>query len=272
MFVTADQVTKDDAYAFMPIAQWPPDFQRDQQTVKELHERGLTLFPGYDQLSIYEDKWVQTQLYKEWMPETFLIENDQQAREALPKLTFPFVSKAKVGSASANVRLIRNLAQAADEINAVFRPCAGGLSMKRGRGNVERQTGYLIWQEFVPNNVRDYRVIRLGTQHLVLRRRNRTDVPFASGSGFVEPVAELNETDAQALQAGIKFFDAIKTKWCGIDLVVTQDGQWKVLETTVRWALDAYFPCIFYPRQDRTGAEIWKVVMDELETGAFDDR
>jgi glutathione synthase/RimK-type ligase-like ATP-grasp enzyme len=229
------------------------------------------LIIGLDDTLEYEDKLLQAStISPAWMPRTYIITKPDDALRRLNSIDLPFISKSKTGSASRNVRFIETRKQAEKEIEAAFGTTGLVAPHKLGEGV---QRGYLLWQEFLPNNAYDYRVCKIGDSYMMLRRHNREDLPFASGSGRVEPVTELDDETASVLEFSTWFFKAIDTKWCGIDVVKDKDGRWKVLETTIGWSQPAYSECRFFDLHGKPskyrGQDIWKVAMNAIERGVF---
>jgi glutathione synthase/RimK-type ligase-like ATP-grasp enzyme len=254
MFTRTNEV--EGGYCFMHLRQYPPGIDRDREVAEELHKR-TTLIPDIAQVRLYEDKEKQVEAFGEWMPETQIF----RSREEVRYLEFPFVSKSRTGASSINVRMVRSRSQADREIDFVF---GGGLKIHKGM-----QQGYLIWQRFLNGNPGDYRVIRIGRQHMILRRWNRDDKPMASGSGKFTSIVDLDEETAEVLQTSKLFFDQVQTRWCGIDLAQDPDTlEWKVLESTVGWTFKAYLDCRFIGT-DFYGRDTWTVFLNELEAGVF---
>jgi glutathione synthase/RimK-type ligase-like ATP-grasp enzyme len=254
----------DPCYAFIRVN------QGGERLVNELalHERlagaGYSMIIGSEDTRMYEDKVAQSKAYASWLPPTLVLEDREDALAAVEDIDLPFVSKSRTGSASRNVRLITTRAQARAEIEAAF---GRGLEAPHKLGELV-QKGYLIWQSFCPGNAYDYRVCKIGRRIMILRRYNRDDVPFASGSGKTEAVTALNAETSEVYDFAAKFFEAIGTNWCGID-VVRGRGGWRLLETTIGWSQKAYADCTFFNSR-RKGAEMWELVCDEVEAGVFD--
>ena len=253
-------------YAFMRINQGGVRMEEEKRLLWRLASLGVRTIPELQYGLLYENKLGQAHAFRDWMPATRVLTDPAGARRAVGELGYPFLSKSADGSASRNVRLIHNADQAETEIQLAF---GAGLPTPHRLGT-GIQKGYLIWQRFLGGNAYDYRVIAVGRQRLLLRRHNRPDVPFASGSGLCEPITDLDPETTAVLEASNAFFAAARTNWCGIDLVRDPDSQqWRVLEITLGWSMKAYLPCRFINTR-RSGAEIWTVLLDELEAGVFE--
>jgi glutathione synthase/RimK-type ligase-like ATP-grasp enzyme len=262
-------------YVFMRVPQWSPDLE----TGKRLADRlrcipDVVLIPEFETIDCYEDKIRQTQLYEPWMPLTYLLTATNRLDDAINAaghLGFPFISKGSVASASVNVRLVKTLHEAVTEFKEAM--SGDGLPMRAG-GKDLRQKGYLLWQRFLKGNDYDYRACINGRLCMLLRRYNRDDKPFASGSGKTEPITELTTETRVVLNTAFNFFRQHGMKWCGIDLVRDPStGEWKVLETTLGWSLRAYHECVYFTRQAKKsqyrGADWADLLLDEIEAGVF---
>ena len=250
--------------AFMRINQGGARMEMDKALLRHLAAARVNVIPSVEDSEVYEDKLAQSELYAAFMPKTLVLRDAHAADRAVTTLGYPFVSKSRTGSASRNCRMIYSPDQARREIGQAF---GGGLEAPHTLGEGV-QRGYLIWQEFLPGNSYDYRVCKIGRRSMILRRYNRADVPFASGSGITEPVTALDDETAGVLAFANEFFDSRGTRWCGIDVVRDLHGRWRLLETTIGWSQKAYAECSFFGTS-RTGAEMWDLVCDEIKAGVF---
>lgn len=237
---------------------------QEKEILMKLSQAGFVTIPSVEDSEAYEDKLLQSRLYRKWMPRTLISTNRAEAESFVGTLPYPFISKSRTGSASCNVRLVKSAAEARKEIAQAFGPIGLRVPHKLGE---HIQKGYIIWQEFCLDNPYDYRVCRIGNDTMMLRRYNRDDVPFASGSGKTEPVKILDGETLDVFTFADQFFTATGTKWCGIDVVKARGG-WKLLETTIGWSQKAYADCVFF-ESGRPGADIWELTADQLERGVF---
>jgi glutathione synthase/RimK-type ligase-like ATP-grasp enzyme len=273
--ITSAQEVVEPGYAFLRIPQWEPGLSVGKRAAAALAlHSDVTMIPDATSCDTYEDKVKQAQLYAPFMPETFLLRSMQEAYLLLDhhfsELGFPFISKSAKGSASNNVRLVRTYEQAVREIHSAFGSSSSGIPTRIG-GVPDPQRGYLLWQRFLAGNSGDYRVCIVGRQRMMLRRGNRDDVPFASGSGRATPITKLDVETEAVLAAADEFFSANDLRWCGIDLVRDPlDDRWRVLETTLGWSLKSYADCAFFGTPYR-GSQMFRVLCDEIEAGAFDE-
>jgi len=255
-------------YMFYRMEQGNDGTQR-RHALTVLDKPGIIGVQSRSDIREYEDKVRQIDTYRRWMPETRLVFQQKDSALAADALGFPFISKSRSGSASGSVRVIPDMKSALVEADAVF---GDGLVTSR-----EVQKDYLLWQKFFRNE-HVYRVVRIGNWYWMLRVFNRPNSPLASGSGRFEPVIPDTYVKREVLSTAVKFFDAARTKWCGIDLLY--DGsEWKVLETTLAWDLHSRGANVDCPVFDRngvlptagwTGAHQFEILLREIERGVFD--
>lgn len=240
-FKRADEVPPG-SVAFVRLDQFRERRNLSISIIEELHRGGVRTLPSLEDAQIYDDKIAQLEKLRHFMPDTHLVYNDRDARTALKKLTFPFVSKSSVGANSANVRLVRNEREALKEISFAF--SGRGIPVTYGR----RQLGYLYWQRLVPVT-HDYRIILVGDYAWGLVRQNRKDVPFASGSGINRTLTLETEGERQAFELGWQVKDYLGTDMVGLDIVLDNDKP-LLLETTSSWTIG---PHVTGPVFDREG-------------------
>ena len=261
---------------FMRLDQHQPRLATEKPLLATLEAKGAILIPNRFHGELYEDKYLQARAFSPFMPETVLIDDEAKAMHMIGVFDYPFISKSKTGSASADVRLIRNANEAKREIEAVF---GDGLNTVH-RACETVQKDYLIWQEFLSGNPYDYRIVATGRSLMALQRHNWPGTVFASGSGENNPAPETPEL-WDVLRAAHKFFAATQARWCGIDMVRdSRSGQWKLLETTLGWQQSAYLDCPYYcdagdgygwfrHKKGARGAQMFAVLWDEIEAGVF---
>jgi hypothetical protein len=270
-----DPRVPDKGYAFMHMHFHPQ--------VRSLHKRHmasmamnpqLKLVPDYRMSVVYDDKAEQARQFSKWIPRTRIFWAPTSARNWLEKgATFPFVSKSQEGAASTNVRLVETIDQANLEVRHAF----SDIGIKCKYGQVQR--GYLLWQEFIPDNTGDYRVVAIGNKRIMLRRNNRGARAVTTGPGDIIPVKQLNDQSLAALDFAHDFFTDEDIKWGCVDIIYDKKRERHfVLECTVGWTMHAYSDCAFFEwdaqagawaNEGRTGADTWNVLLDEIEAGSF---
>lgn len=234
----------------------------------------LLLIPDYRSSILFDDKLEQARQLAKYMPRTDVFYTPKAAREWLERESrYPFMSKSAEGASSHNVRLIQAYKEAHEEIKYAFSD--RGIRCRYALA----QRGYLLWQQFIPDNDHDLRIIAVGSKRLVLRRFNRDNAPMASGSGKLEPIKVMDAEAASALEYANKFFAHERMPWCGVDLV-RDASRWYILESTVSWTMTGYNDCSFFQWDAKvgdtgierggsvaTGLQVWDILLDEIERG-----
>ena len=248
----------DDAVAFVRLNQMGDLRNEGKGIVAALSARGIPSLPNAFESDLYDDKAAQMSVLKKWLPPTSLIQDSNEALKKVHEMRYPFMSKSKDGASSASVRFIQTPEQATQEIKAVF---SRGIQSVYNR----RQKGYLIWQDFIPGNECDYRVIITGDRLFGLKRYIREDRPMASGSGNNEPIFSLDDPKAiLAFQTAIEISSVIQTEWMAYDFVFDGDRCY-VLEMSSAWMAGPYHLCQMFdfdlkPTMERGGHMFDKAV------------
>jgi glutathione synthase/RimK-type ligase-like ATP-grasp enzyme len=232
LFRRPDEVP-DGAVAFVRLNQMGSYREQGKRIVEVLSKRGIATLPNAFEAQLYDDKAAQISVLKAWLPPTHLIQDANEALELAQKMSYPFMSKSLDGASSAGVRLIHSVEKAQQEVRKVF---SLGIPSVYNR----KQKGYLIWQDFIPENDCDYRVIITSDRLFGLKRYVREDRPMASGSGNNEPILTLDEPKARkAFQTAIEISQAIQTQWMAYDFVFDGDKPY-VLEMSSAWTAGPY--------------------------------
>lgn len=229
----------------------------------------LTMIQDVDQVAVYENKTSQWRRWHQWMPPTGRFDGIEHAlhfAHGLPADHW-IVSKADVGASSVNVRVLKNREELIRHIEQVFtvgvpvNHCSGGAR--------STQKGYVLLQEFIPHDV-TWRVNIVGTRMAAFKRFCYPDRPVAQ-TGNVAPVMEIDDEIASLLEFSRRVFTDIKTRWCAIDILKDQQGQWKLIETSLAWPWPSPGDCDNAPffGTNRRWREMWEVMFDEFEAGAW---
>lgn len=233
---------ENNTYAFVHLAHHPNHIkERDKRVCQIISlKENVKLIPSLTECIMYDDKIMYYEKCPKWCPKTFVIKSEDCAFNVIGQMSFPFISKSRDGAASSNVRLIRKESDARREIFDAFK----NEGIKKFEG---KQRGYLIWQEFCLNNTNDWRVIMIAKKYgYVLKRNNRPDIPFASGSGNLEPVRSLTPLTSNLLDFTRKFAIENDFIFVGVDIVFDNNQKPVILEMTTGWDINGYKNCMIY--------------------------
>lgn len=254
----------DSGYVFMHMSH--------HQQVRMFHKRAmaimamnpnLTLIPSYRASDLYDDKLEQARQLSRWMPRTHVFYTPGSARRYLSLVKFPFVSKSSEGSSGHNVRVIRTMEEAREEIRLAF----SDIGVRGKHGMIQR--GYLLWQDHVEGPVHDLRVVAVGRQRMILQRRFREGDPTSGRSVPVTRNAIDNDMRA-GLELADEFLRTEDIRWCAVDLV-SDGANWYVIECSAGWTMNSFYECDFVgpAGETRKGIDVWEVLLDEIEAGVF---
>lgn len=148
------------------------------------------------------------------MPQSFISYSYEDSLDYIKNCKYPLVSKAAGGAGSRNVRLLKNLWEAKNELDYLFNR---NLKNKLNRKILSKfgimhtkydfQKNYVNYQEFIPNNIRDFRITTIGGKYAFAFYRKNRDKDFrASGSGKIDHNPEGHDLNA------IKYFLSISRK------------------------------------------------------------
>lgn len=236
----------------------------------------LTMVQDRAQVEVYDNKSAQFERWGNLMPYTRRFDNRSNALEFIHQWDGGWlVSKADVGASSNNVRILRTRAEQEHHVNQCF---GTGLRVTHSAGgggdrDVEsRQQGYVLLQEYVPNNF-TWRVNIVGRARAIFKRFNHKTKGTAQ-TGNVEPVMALDDETESLLFFADRVFEHIGTKWCAID-VLRAGESWKLIETSLAWPWPSPGRCDDGPffgdfaHGDYQWRDMWTLMLDEYEAGVW---
>ncbi len=206
-------------------------------------ELGVAVYPDQNTCWHYDDKGAQAYLLRAAsipIPQTWLWFDAQAAREWAKATTYPVVLKLAGGAGSTNVRLIQTAGEAHAWIDRLFNQrlssleedqfkplpwkerlsAAWNILQSGSRPTIlddgfEPQSGYVLFQEFLPGNTFDTRVTVIGNRAFAFRRLNRDNDFRASGSGRIDWKPEV--IDPKFVLLAFSTARRLKTQSCAID-------------------------------------------------------
>lgn len=108
---------------------------------------------------------------------------------------------------------------------------------------IPREKGYAYFQDFVPSNQYDIRVIVIGNKAFAIKRLNRVNDFRASGSGRI--IYEKDEIDLRFVKLAFDINSTIKSQCIAYDFIV-ENSEPKVLEISFGFNVHAYDQCPGY--------------------------
>lgn len=185
---------------------------------------GKKCYPSLKHLQLYEDKTLEAFIAQTngipFAP-THYFTKEEEALNAIRELQYPQVSKIDPGSGSMGIELITNLKKARKVVNQSFSP--------RGRTTQSlyfRQKNYVYFQDFIPNDGFDIRVIVIDEYIFGFYRKVLKGDFRASGMNLVEK-RDLPES---AIRIARDLYKKIGSPLLAVDMVHGLDGQYYIIE------------------------------------------
>lgn len=243
-----------------------------------LEHAGIKVFPDFNTAWHFDDKVAQKYLLEAIgapLVASYVFYDKAEAMDWARNTTYPKVFKLKGGAGSANVKLVKSRSVARALINRAF---GRGFSQfdrvgylkdqyekyKAGKGNMRdvlrgvkrlfvstrfakmqgREKGYIYFQEFVPNNNFDIRVVVVDNKAFALKRLVRTGDFRASGSGSI--VYDKSQIDENCVRIAFDINKKIKSQSIAFDFIFDENNIPLIVEISYGYAVTAYDFCEGY--------------------------
>jgi hypothetical protein len=207
---------------------------------------------------------------------THIFYHKEDALQWIESTTFPKVFKLRCGSGSANVKLAENKTRARHLVNQAFgsgfhpvdpvgrlkerlwllkrdqnleavKKIAGGIARlvvpKEAEKFAAMEKGYVYFQDYVPGNEYDTRLIVVGDRCFGLRRYCRTGDFRASGSGLFSYNPDL--IDLGMVELSFDTARKLGVQSVAFDLLIDQ-GKPKIIEMSYCYTIDCCDRCHGY--------------------------
>lgn len=249
-----------------------------RQLLFSLEQSGFTVFPDFNTGWHFDDKVGQKYLLEAlkvpFVP-SFVFYSKGEASEWIKQATFPKVFKLRGGAGSSNVRLVKSKNEALKLAGIAFgkgfkQYDAWDNLMERWRrfrlGQVKtyevlkgiarlfyeprfsktmgREKGYLYFQEFMPANDSDTRIIVIEGKAFALKRMVRENDFRASGSGTFK--FHRSEFDERCVQISFETTRKMKAQCVAFDFVFDPAGNPLIVEVSYGFGLGVYDKCPGY--------------------------
>lgn len=243
-----------------------------------LEHAGIKVFPDFKTGWHFDDKVAQKYLLEAIdapLVQSYVFYDKREALEWADNTTFPKVFKLTGGAGAANVKLVRTKNEAVKLINKSF---GKGFSQFNRFGNLKeryskwrsgrdslfgmvkglgriiiptefakmqaREKGYVYFQDFIPNNEFDIRVIVVGKRAFAIKRYVRQNDFRASGSGNIE--YRRDSIDIKCVELSFKVNNMIDSQSIAFDYVLDPNNDPLIVEISYGFAVEAYDSCPGY--------------------------
>ena len=256
----------------------PKDILVAKQLLFSLEHSGFKTFPNFKTAWHFDDKIGQKYLLEKLglpLVPSYIFLNKASALDWANNTHFPKVFKLRGGAGSANVKLVKNKNEAIQLINKAFGKgfkqyeAWSNLSerwRKFGNGKtslynvfkgiirlgnepqfsktIGRERGYAYFQDFVPGNNSDTRIIVINNKAFGIKRMVRKNDFRASGSGDI--IYDQEEIDKRCVQISFDSTDIIQSQCAAFDFVFDEDKNPLLVEVSYGFSKEGYDPCPGY--------------------------
>lgn len=255
---------------------------RDALTAKRilfsLEHAGIKVFPDFKTGWHFDDKVAQKYLLEAIgapLVPSYVFYDKKNALSWIRNTTYPKVFKLKGGAGASNVQLIQTEDDAKklvikafgkgflqfDRVEALkerLRKYKEGktsiVGVLKGFGRMflkpefakqqARERGYVYFQDFIPDNDSDIRVIIVDNKAFAIKRKVRENDFRASGSGsFIYDKSKINFA---SVKLSFELNKKIKATSIAFDFVLDSDNNPKVVEVSYGFKTEVYDPCPGY--------------------------
>jgi glutathione synthase/RimK-type ligase-like ATP-grasp enzyme len=247
-----------------------------RQLTYSLEKKGIKVFPDSRTCWHFDDKVGQKYLLEcinaPLVPSVVFYDR-QQARDWANHTIYPKVFKLRGGAGSVNVKLVEKRSQALklirkafgrgfQSVNRINRLNDKFMRMRQKRNLTNliyiikglvrllypsyddrmqaREKGYIYFQEFIPGNNHDIRVVVIGKRAFAIKRYVRKNDFRASGSGNL--VFNRDEIPIECVKSAFHWTGKLDSQCVCFDFV-SDKGMFLLVEISYGFASKAYLPC-----------------------------
>jgi glutathione synthase/RimK-type ligase-like ATP-grasp enzyme len=258
------------------------DFLFAKQLLYSIEASSKKVFPDFNTCWYYDDKVGEKYLFESlnapFVP-SYVFYTRNEALDWIENASFPKVFKLRGGAGSANVKLVSTKKNAKTLINTAFRKGFSQFNrigyvldfIKRFRAGKEsfirvcksfkmlflsnefarihgREKGYVYFQDFMPNNLFDIRVVVIGDKAFGLKRMIRKNDFRASGGGNI--IYDKAQIDERCVKIAFEVNEKIKAQSIAYDFVFDKNNEPLIVEISYGYTAPAYDKCEGYWDRD----------------------
>lgn len=256
----------------------PKDVITAKRILFSLEHAGIKVFPDFKTGWHFDDKVAQKYLFEAIgapVVPSYVFYDKKSATDWIENTNYPKVFKLKGGAGASNVKLVHNKKQAKKLVNqafgkgfsqfdsvayvtdalqkyktgqksllSFFKTCARLLIKPEFAKLIPPEKGYIYFQEFIPNNDSDLRVIIIDNKAFAVQRMVRDGDFRASGSGL--KVFDKEKIDLNCIKIAFKVNESLNSQSAAFDFIWDTDGKPYLVELSYGFAVNFYDPCPGY--------------------------
>jgi glutathione synthase/RimK-type ligase-like ATP-grasp enzyme len=254
------------------------DFLFARQLLYSFQAGRKQVFPDFNTCWYYDDKVGEKYLFESInapLVPSHVFYTRKEALQWIEQTTFPKVFKLREGAGSVNVRLVKTKREAKKIIKTAFgrgfpqfdkigyvldmikKYKSGNETLIRVCKSFKmffvsnefdkmhgREKGYVYFQDFIPNNKFDIRVVVVGDKAFALKRLVRKNDFRASGGGSI--VYNKEEIDERCVKIAFEVNEKIKSQSIAYDFVFDEKNTPFIVEISYGYTAPAYDKCEGY--------------------------
>lgn len=243
-----------------------------------LQQSGFTVFPDFNTAWHFDDKLAQKYLLEALqidLVKTWVFYDANTATKWINETKFPKVFKLRGGAGSQNVQLVSSKENANQLVKKAFGrgfPAYDGWESFKERYRKWRlgkadfkevlkgivrlaqppryarvmgnESSYMYFQEFIPNNDSDIRIIVIDGKAFGIKRMNRENDFRASGSGFIK--YDKASIDEIFVKTAFSIHKILKAQCVAYDFVFDENRKPLLIEISYGFANAGYNDCVGY--------------------------
>lgn len=249
-----------------------------KQLIYSIETIGIKVFPDFHTTWHFDDKVGQKYLLEAIgapLVPSYVFYTREEANKWIENTDFPKVWKLRGGSGSSNVQLVKNKQNAKKLIRKAFRRGFSQFdrinhlkfrykNFKSGKenflavlkgfvrlfigneysNNYTKEKGYVYFQEFIPNNKFDIRIIVIEDKAFALKRLVREHDFRASGGGNL--IYHKNQIDERCVKIAFNVNKKINAQSIAYDFVFDKKNNPLIVEISYGFDVHAYDYCEGY--------------------------
>jgi len=246
-----------------------------KQLLFSIELSGKKVFPDFRTCWHFDDKVGQKYLLETIgapLVPSYVFYTKRDAQKWVNKTTFPKVFKLRGGAGSSNVKLVRSRKEAQRIVSKAFylgfsqfdrwaylkeriRKVREGqdsdIGIFKGIGRLfipteyakmhHKEKGYVYFQDYIPDNTFDIRVIVIGNKAFAIKRMNRSNDFRASGSGLL--VYQKTEINDECIKIAFEVNNILKAQCLAYDFVFNEKKEPLIVEISFGFSAHAYDLC-----------------------------